>query len=434
MKFNISSVGEIRTNKMIVADHVQFGELIYTAPGTGVKVWSGIYTPSNFPVAIKRQPLTDTKVLSNLINEVLLMEKLSELEAVIKFVGFFCTEEEGQGFIYILTEFSSDGDLFKVVSKRKRICKPYKEDELIQIYSRLIEVFAHMQTVNICHRDIKPDNMLVFSDPDTKIDYVKLCDFGVSKLKHTVSAKSTIAGTLFYLSPKVKQAYIEFEMGRGLQEVIHNEYKSDVYSLGATLLCVASLELSTALSRYDDLQFAISRAIEGLSYSEKIKNVINLMLRVNEDERPDFIQLNRIIEESWGIHQIPNQSLNPKPILDVQNIGGIDLCFAVRQLEVQTFSQVYFQSPPEVVAVNSLPRSLGIEAYSNFSLHSEESIRRPKKMSIHKLIQSFNTSLRTKRPDQIFANLLRRIFALNQDVAFKVIIISKPNITYREVY
>lgn len=49
---------------------------------------------------------------------------------------------------------------------------------LVKLYSyQMIRSIAYIQGLGICHRDIKPQNVLV--DPATHV--VKLCDFGSAK-------------------------------------------------------------------------------------------------------------------------------------------------------------------------------------------------------------------------------------------------------------
>ncbi len=57
-----------------------------------------------------------------------------------------------------------------------------------------------MQKKNIFHRDIKPDNILLAKTK--KVEY-RVADFGFSIMKNTYS-KRNIAGTLEYVSPKLK--------------------------------------------------------------------------------------------------------------------------------------------------------------------------------------------------------------------------------------
>jgi len=51
-------------------------------------------------------------------------------------------------------------------------------DPLVKLYSyQMLRSLAYIHSVGICHRDIKPQNVLV--DPESHI--VKLCDFGSAK-------------------------------------------------------------------------------------------------------------------------------------------------------------------------------------------------------------------------------------------------------------
>ncbi len=49
---------------------------------------------------------------------------------------------------------------------------------LVKMYSyQLMRSIAYIHALGICHRDIKPQNVLV----DTSIHILKLCDFGSAK-------------------------------------------------------------------------------------------------------------------------------------------------------------------------------------------------------------------------------------------------------------
>ena len=83
-------------------------------------------------------------------------------------------------------------------------------------------VYMHREK-HIIHRDIKPSNLLVDG-----LGNVKIADFGVSgELHHTLAKCASWVGTVHYMSPERIQggAY---------------SYDSDVWSLGITLLELAS--------------------------------------------------------------------------------------------------------------------------------------------------------------------------------------------------
>ena len=72
---------------------------------------------------------------------------------------------------------------------------------------------AHAHSKRVMHRDVKPDNILIFADR-----HAAIADFGVSTIERRVTHAYTEAGTLGYMAPE--QAY-----GRP-------KLTSDVFSLG----------------------------------------------------------------------------------------------------------------------------------------------------------------------------------------------------------
>lgn len=80
--------------------------------------------------------------------------------------------------------------------------KQMEEDEIKLIAQQLLDTVAYIHSCNICHRDIKPDNILYDRDNKT----IKLVDFGISKCLETRSNKHdmlTITGTLYYRAPEM---------------------------------------------------------------------------------------------------------------------------------------------------------------------------------------------------------------------------------------
>jgi glycogen synthase kinase 3 beta len=64
--------------------------------------------------------------------------------------------------------------VMKQYMKMKQMVPPI----LVKIYSyQLVRSIAYIHAVGICHRDIKPQNVLV----DTNSHILKLCDFGSAK-------------------------------------------------------------------------------------------------------------------------------------------------------------------------------------------------------------------------------------------------------------
>ena len=171
-------------------------------------------------------------------------------------------------------------DLMQEVRDRKAHSYPWSEPELMELYSQLISAFAYMQSKDICHRDIKPQNILVSGTT------LKVTDFGSSKQKVNIEDQQTVAGTPFFLSPKLKTGLLERH-----SRVEHNAYKSDVYSLGLTCLTMAKLEPPIGLSTLKGLEGNTEREIAVLPFSDRVKNLLRCMLKTEESDRMDFAQL-----------------------------------------------------------------------------------------------------------------------------------------------
>ena len=167
----------------------------------------------------------------------------------------------------------------------------------------LIDTLAKLQKENISHRDIKPQNILVFINNDDNNRYYKLADFGEAKellSGNKPTEKQTLRGTELYMSPLLFYGL----RGRKIKRYIkHNPYKSDVFSLGlcilfAATLCFESLYDVRELKSNVSIKIIIEKYLKN-RYSYRIINIISAMLDINETTRDDFIELKRKIENSF---------------------------------------------------------------------------------------------------------------------------------------
>ncbi len=126
--------------------------------------------------------------------------------------------------------------------KRKQQGLYWKQDELEKMIVSVISSLSYLQTVGICHRDLKPANLFIV--PTT--GEIKVIDFGESKdyFKDAddggAGTMATIRGTPQYLSPILWKAHVED--GGNSRHVVHNIFKSDVYSCGLIFFQLASME------------------------------------------------------------------------------------------------------------------------------------------------------------------------------------------------
>ena len=128
---------------------------------------------------------------------------------------------------YIAMEYVWGKDLKAVLKKGKEKKLPVSMEHALQIVSKACAAldYAHKkkdlkgQELNLIHRDVSPQNILVSSDGD-----VKIVDFGIAKAASKTSDTRTgvLKGKIAYMSPE--QAW-----GRPIDR------RSDIFSLGIVL-------------------------------------------------------------------------------------------------------------------------------------------------------------------------------------------------------
>ncbi|MCG8362906.1 MAG: serine/threonine-protein kinase [Pseudanabaenales cyanobacterium] len=115
----------------------------------------------------------------------------------------------------------------------------FRPEEIKQIAVAILKVLVYLQSQSppIIHRDLKPDNILV--DRSKRLR-AYLVDFGFAHLgDKDVAVSSVVKGTLGFMPPE--QVY-----NRQLTEA------SDLYSLGATLICLLTKRKSTEVGELID--------------------------------------------------------------------------------------------------------------------------------------------------------------------------------------
>jgi aurora kinase len=97
--------------------------------------------------------------------------------------------------VYLVLEYAPGGSLFSLLSRQpdNRFREPVAARYVAQVSSAL----AYLHAKHVLHRDPKPENVLLGLDGQ-----IKLADFGYS-VRSSSGARTTICGTLDYLSPEV---------------------------------------------------------------------------------------------------------------------------------------------------------------------------------------------------------------------------------------
>ncbi|EWY81054.1 CAMK protein kinase [Fusarium oxysporum NRRL 32931] len=159
-----------------------------------------------------------------------------ELAAIVKFshdryskyfvksLGWYASSTK----LYIAMEYLPAGDLYTYVREYRIL----NEEECRQVTCQVLSGIALMHAEGYAHRDIKPQNVLIYrypQDDSSTLWWIKLGDFGISKRFSPDAATNTTAslGTLYYMAPELLRADSSTNLTRDYQ-------KADMWALGVT--------------------------------------------------------------------------------------------------------------------------------------------------------------------------------------------------------
>lgn len=185
----------------------------------------------------------------------------------------------------------------------------YSETEIWYIIEMLVNVMAAMKASGNSLGDIQPKNLMVDSNGFIKIADNTLINYGeTGYLRRLTTSKYKAA-----LSPKLMTALPYNEVNP-----IHDEDKSDMFSMGITALCAAHLKdidffynFGQNKIEWEQINNYLARMGQ-LGYSQALIDTIGDMVQVNESTRLGCLQLKNYLDShSTAIKQgIPFSSIS----------------------------------------------------------------------------------------------------------------------------
>eukprot|EP00850_Spirogloea_muscicola_P001052 SM000004S14922 [mRNA] locus=s4:220990:227245:- [translate_table: standard] len=227
-------------------------------------------------VAVKKFLEQDVQgaALEEFRGEVAIMKRLRHPNVVL-FMGAVTRPPH----LSIVTEFLPRGSLYRLLHRQHA-------NTTIDIARRLrmaLDVakgmnYLHSSNPPIVHRDLKSPNLLV-----DKNWVVKVCDFGLSKIKnHTFLTSKSTAGTPEWMAPEV------------LRNEPSNE-KSDIFSFGVILWELATLEKPWGQLNPMQVVGAVGFQQRTLPLPDTVEpgiaDIINACFRIEASERPSFTEI-----------------------------------------------------------------------------------------------------------------------------------------------
>lgn len=191
---------------------------------------------------------------------------------------------EGEQHIYLVMDLLSGGELFDRIIEGK-VCT---EENAYEIIRQLLDVLLTLKNLDIVHRDIKPQNLILKNSEGLELSLV---DFGLAKKFSGNPEMMSKCGTPGYVAPEI------------LKDEAYN-HQADIFSSGVILYnlltgCVVFQGKDIDEVIESNLLCEISYDFEadlGLSFSPEALDILKKMLEPCPFER---ITIEQIFEHAW---------------------------------------------------------------------------------------------------------------------------------------
>ena len=207
-------------------------------------------------------------------------ERLENQTSFLRYHGFYRDEEEER--LCLVMKYGGT-PLSEIISKNQNKQNfSFSEDELKDIFKKLIRSFYELKKAGILHSDIKPHNLLV--DDERKIHII---DFGGCRIFDINKREQKIKGTSGYASPELALFLSKDFSERSFK---YDVERSDVFSLGMVFLemiYIKKLACENSYERLDSLYGYLNR----INF-EWARDLIWNMIKKDPWDRPNFRELN----------------------------------------------------------------------------------------------------------------------------------------------
>lgn len=195
---------------------------------------------------------------------------------------------------FIVFEFISGINLNIFIKQRNSLS--FQDTSFIT--SQILASIAEAHSKGLIHRDLKPQNVMIITDPDSpNLLSIKVIDFGIAKFVDSymsstleITMDGTAVGTPRYMSPE-----------QLLGEQIGPE--TDIYSIGIMTYYMLSGEHPYTGNNYAAIQAQLSPESillpEHLNIPTDLRNTINQMMIKDRDQRPSSARMLKLMFEQF---------------------------------------------------------------------------------------------------------------------------------------
>lgn len=215
------------------------------------KVYLAMHIILNVKVVLKCGLIDDP----NIVREVFYHKQLKH-KNIVKLYEVIKTESH----LWLAMEYCEGNELFYYIYEKRRLTY----DECQRIFSQIVLGISHVHKLNLSHRDLKLENILL---ADKKKTVVKLTDFGFVREYDPRQRKllSTICGTTVYMAPEL------------LKNEKYSGFAADIWALGVILYTMFYGVMP--FDEDDDLRTKFKIIHDEPEYKTGVPSEVNLLIQ-----------------------------------------------------------------------------------------------------------------------------------------------------------
>lgn len=139
---------------------------------------------------LKKQNVERKKQENHVKTERDILVGLDDCPFIVKLFYTFQTDKK----LYFILEFCPGGEIFNLLQKKRRL----SEDQTRFYAAQMVLALEHLHKQDIIYRDLKPENVIVDAN-----GYIKITDFGLSRMNVKNNDAKSVCGTPEYLAPEI---------------------------------------------------------------------------------------------------------------------------------------------------------------------------------------------------------------------------------------
>ena len=218
-----------------------------------------------------KKALLDPQKKNTVHNEIKILKQLNHIN-IVKLYEVIDTPI----FLYLVMEYIEGISLLDKIKKDTNHF--FEEQRALKLFVQILKAIIYCQNKNICHRDIKLENILIIKD-----DIIKLIDFGFAVKTDKETFQNLLCGSPSYMAPEIvnKENYIA-------------QY-SDIWSLGVLFYSMLYGRFPFKGKNQEELFKKINEAKvefpDDIEVNDKIKILLKKILVVIPTQRPSLQEI-----------------------------------------------------------------------------------------------------------------------------------------------